>query len=474
MRRLPARAPAVTNGSLKRLAGAALFLLAGCATKTPEPVLAPEQRATNVESFDHVWTTIRDKHFDASLNGVDWDAARAEFRPQVEQAATMPAARAVMQAMIERLGQSHFGIIPAQVYLEIQKWESGGGAGVTGIEPCVVDGLALVWRVRPGSPADRAGVRPGWVIVAVADRKVADVVARVSEAFNASPLRELLLNRAVRDGMMGEVGQTLAIEFLDGDDRPVKCDLELTAPEGKLARIGNLPATHLRFEAQPLDDNMGYMTFNIWLDPAELMPRMQQAITEFKNADGVILDLRGNPGGIGGMAMGVAGMFVDQGGQHLGTMSTRETNLNFVVIPRAEVYRGPLTILIDGGSASTTEIFAGGMKDLARARLFGTRTAGAALPSIIERLPNGDGFQYAFANYVSAGGQPLEGQGVSPDVEVALSRRALLEGHDPVIDAAAAWIQEQRSGGATTTESTGRTDDAHDTVQLTRNQRRTR
>jgi carboxyl-terminal processing protease len=174
------------------------------------------------------------------------------------------------------------------------------------------------------------------------------------------------------------------------------------------------------------------------------------------------------------MAMGVAGMFVDQSGRQLGTMSTRETNLNFIVIPRAEVYRGPLAILIDGSSASTTEIFAGGMKDLARARLFGTRTAGAALPSIIERLPNGDGFQYAFANYVSAGGQPLEGQGVSPDVEVALSRRALLDGHDPVIDAATAWIQEQRRSGATTTETTGRVDDVPSTVRFTRNEWRTR
>jgi carboxyl-terminal processing protease len=451
-----------------------LSLLAGCATKSREPVLSPAQREANVQSFDHVWTTVRDKHFDPALNGVDWDAARSEFRPQVEQAETMSAARAVMDAMIQRLGQSHFGIIPAQVYTEMQKWETGGGAGVTGIEPCVVEGQALVWRVRPDSPAARAGVRPGWSIVAVGDRKVADVVARVGEAFNASTLRELLLNRAVRDGMKGEVGQTLAIEFLDGDDREAKCVLELTLPEGKLARIGNLPATHLRFESQQLDGNIGYVTFNIWLDPADLMPRLQRAVAEFKDVHGVILDLRGNPGGIGGMAMGVAGMFVDQSGRQLGTMSTRETNLNFIVIPRAEVYRGPLAILIDGSSASTTEIFAGGMKDLARARLFGTRTAGAALPSIIERLPNGDGFQYAFANYVSAGGQPLEGQGVSPDVEVALSRRALLDGHDPVIDAATAWIQEQRRSGATTTETTGRVDDVPSTVRFTRNEWRTR
>jgi carboxyl-terminal processing protease len=85
------------------------------------------------------------------------------------------------------------------------------------------------------------------------------------------------------------------------------------------------------------------------------------------------------------------------------------------------------------------------LKDLGRARIFGTRTAAAALPSIIEKLPNGDGFQYAVANYVSEGGEALEAHGVTPDVEVKLTRKALLDGHDPVVDAAVDWIKKQRN-----------------------------
>ena len=63
-----------------------------------------------------------------------------------------------------------------------------------------------------------------------------------------------------------------------------------------------------------------------------------------------------------------------------------------------------------------------GLKDLGRARIFGTRTAAAALPSLFEKLPNGDGFQYAIANYISEGGKPLEGLGVTPDVETPITR----------------------------------------------------
>jgi carboxyl-terminal processing protease len=100
-------------------------------------------------------------------------------------------------------------------------------------------------------------------------------------------------------------------------------------------------------------------------------------------------------------------------------------------------------VLVDGVSASTAEIFAGGLQDLKRARVFGTRSAGAALPSTIKKLPNGDGLQYAQANYISEGGQPLEGRGVVPDVEVKQSRQALLNGHDRVVDAAVDWIRGQ-------------------------------
>ena len=144
------------------------------------------------------------------------------------------------------------------------------------------------------------------------------------------------------------------------------------------------------------------------------------------------------------MAMGMAGWFLDKPDQLLGTLTMRDTILKFVVNPRAYTFSGPLAILVDGASASTSEILAGGLKDLGRARIFGTRTAAAALPSVFEMLPNGDGFQYAIANYISEGGKPLEALGVTPDVEAPLTREALLAGKDPALDAAIAWIKNQK------------------------------
>jgi carboxyl-terminal processing protease len=126
-------------------------------------------------------------------------------------------------------------------------------------------------------------------------------------------------------------------------------------------------------------------------------------------------------------------------------MLRRDMNLNFILNPRLPGFTGPLAILVDGSSGSTSEIFAGGMQDLKRARIFGSRSMGAALPSVVEKLPNGDGFQYAVANYISQGGKTLEGYGVIPDEEVKLTREALLSGKDPVLEAALTWIHAQKN-----------------------------
>jgi carboxyl-terminal processing protease len=266
----------------------------------------------------------------------------------------------------------------------------------------------------------------------------------VIEKLKADPsMHELTLERAVLARLSGEIGGKLHAVFLDGANHNVALDLALTDPRGSPAKFGNLPTQHVWFESKKIDHSE-YVTFNMFLDLPRVMANFGDAVNSCLQCDGLIIDLRGNPGGIGGMAMGMAGFLVDKPDQKLGTMYMRGAELKFSVIPRAHVFNGPVAVLVDGSSASTSEIFAGGLKDLGRARIFGTRSAAAALPSIIEKLPNGDGFQYAMANYISDGGKPLEGNGVVPDVEVKLTRKALLEGHDLVMDAALEWIHKQR------------------------------
>jgi carboxyl-terminal processing protease len=355
----------------------------------------------------------------------------------MDKAETIDDARAVMREMLGRLKQTHFGILAASVYADVDV--DGGGEGSTGIDARVLDGRVVVTRVDAGSPASAAGVKPGWLIVRTGGSDLAPVLEKLK---GDQSIHELQLEHAAAARLRGPVGGKIRIEFLDAGNRNVPLELDLAAPRGQLARFGNLPAMHVWFESKKIG-NTGYIAFNMFLDLVRVMASFGDAVSNCMQCDGLMIDLRGNPGGIGGMAMGMAGWLVDRANQRLGTMYMREATLNFVINPRPEVFTGPVAILVDGSSASTSEIFAEGLKDLGRARVFGERTAAAALPSVIERLPNGDGFQYATANYISEGGKPLEGIGVTPDVEVKLTRQALLAGHDPVVETALEWIQKQ-------------------------------
>ncbi|QDV35013.1 S41 family peptidase [Tautonia plasticadhaerens] len=416
-----------------------------------EAKLSEEQVRLNLESFDAVWETIRDKHFDPDLNGVDWPAVREELRPKVAEAGSMDEARGAMQEMIKRLNQSHFGIIPSSVYDAIDGDEdTDRGDGQAGLHVRAVDGEALVVLVEPGSPAEEIGIKPGWVVEAVEGKPVGPVLEKVVEAFEDSTQYDLYASRAVERRLGGPVGSERTATFRDGDGNSVEKTITLAKPRGTTARFGNLPPMQVYFESRVIDDEIPYVHWSAFFDPAGLIPKIGEAITGHLDAPGLVLDLRGNPGGIGAMAMGICGWLFGEAGQRLGTMSTRDTDLNFVVFPRPRTFDGPVAVLVDGCSASTSEIFAGGLQDLGRARIFGTRTAGAALPSVVVKLPNGDGFQYAFANYISADGEALEGSGVEPDQPAPPARDALLQGGDPALDAAVEWIRSQaagRSGG---------------------------
>jgi carboxyl-terminal processing protease len=393
----------------------------------------------DVDSFEKVWTTIRDKHWEKKPGGLDWEAIHAEFRPRIDKAQNTDEVRALLREMLGRLHQTHFGIIPSTVYQAMGPADAEEGDGSSGIDLRVLDGQAVVTRVDSGSPAERAGVKPGWVVVSAKGTALAPVI----RAMASDPtLLELQLTRALLARLSGPIGKTVHAEFLDAGGATVSRELGLAEPRGQASSFGNLPEMHVWFESKNID-GAGYIAFNEFLDLPRVMGSFGTAVQACKNCSGLIVDLRGNPGGIGGMAVGMAGFLVEKADQRLGTMYTRDTTLNFVINPRPQVFEGPVAILIDACSASTSEIFAGGLKDLGRARVFGTRSAAAALPSAIERLPNGDGFQYAIANYVSEGGQPLEGIGVKPDEEVKLTRDALLAGHDSAIDAALRWIEQQ-------------------------------
>jgi carboxyl-terminal processing protease len=208
-----------------------------------------------------------------------------------------------------------------------------------------------------------------------------------------------------------------------------------------------------RAEKTPGGKSAGVIGFNVWM--AQVNEPRAAAIDTYRSADGLIIDLRGNPGGLAGMIMGLAGQILDTPSL-IGTMRTRQVpRLEFVANPRratmdgrtVKPYAGPVAIIVDEMSASASECFAGGLQDLGRVRVFGRTSMGAALPASTKRLSNGDVLEYVVGDFVTSKGRSLEGTGVVPDEAQPLSVEALARGEDAPLKAALAWIDRAGKEG---------------------------
>jgi len=422
---------------------------AATSTRAAEGSLAETPIADPLVTFDTAWSLIARTHWDTTYNGVNWRALRDTLRPRAAQARTTGELRSVLSQMIGRLHQSHFSIIPREVSdaaLPSSGRPPDDRSGTVGATFRVVDGAVVVASVRAGGNADRAGVRTGWILQAVDGCPLGAQLARVPRSLD--PRRAALsYHGIVNEALSGPVGDTLRASFLDGENAERLAAIAREEEPGTIAKFGNLPPlnTHLEFEkVKQGDKTVGVIRFNIWMPV--LSPQFDAAIDSLRDTDGIVLDLRGNFGGVGGMSMGIAGHFLDSA-YTIGVMRQRGLELKFVANPRrvdtraraVKPFAGPLALVVDELSISTTEIFAGGLQAIGRGRVFGTQTSGQALPAVTERLPNGDILYHAIADFLSPTGKPLEGDGVTPDVVAPLTRRALLAGGDPALDAAVRW-----------------------------------
>jgi carboxyl-terminal processing protease len=458
---------------------AGLFALASCAGRTPAPgaptaepttsgppVTPPPAATTPSEGidprdsrsadrqirksiFDGAWTIVRDKHYDKTLGGKDWAALRAKYEPLALGAPDQGTFYRFLNQMLGELGQSHLEVsgpgAPASPHLDPSGDESAsGGSADPGVTVRAIEGRATITAVRPGSPAERAGLRPGFLVTEIGGWKVAPVTR------SARPLRPVeerfYLRLAAARRLSGPTGTRVALRYLDANDQPGHVVLLREQPTDKPVKLGLLPALYPDVRVSQTGE-VGILSFNLFLSEG-VLPRVSTALEGFRarGAKAVIVDLRGNPGGQGAVAIPIAARLVDKP-LTLGTLQFRDFAQTFTASPSLGVkpFTGPLVILTDEGTASTAEIFAAGLQEAGRAQVVGDTSLGAVLPSQVESLPAGAVIQYVVADFKTPKGVLLEGRGVQPNRRVVETRAALLSGRDPVLDVAVATARASRT-----------------------------
>jgi carboxyl-terminal processing protease len=437
------------------------------AQKTPAPgggataasVKASGDAERRRQTFELVWQTVKDNHFDPTFGGLVWENVREEFSPRVARAHSDRELHTLLQEMLNRLGQSHFNIIPPESIPSVASDDDEADPEAGGKEPeaalrsyeglevaermqhglrvdlRVINRAVVITRVDVGSTAEAAGLRPGFALQSVDGVSMRSILRMMERNVVFQPQSRNQISAEILFGFINGAPRTkVDLVYLDGANRVHRISVNREKLKGEMSPpFQSLPAQFLEFESKRLKGGVGYIRVNLFLLP--VMEKFCEALRSMNDAPGIVLDLRGNRGGLLGVIYGISGM-LESRAVPLGTMRTRAGYMEFKVFPQKGAYRGQLVILIDRTSQSASEILTSGLKEWGRALVVGEQSSGSTLPSAAKALPTGAILQYAIADFWTPGGNRLEGVGVNPDINVKLDRRGLLSGRDPQLQAA--------------------------------------
>ncbi|PJK09874.1 hypothetical protein CO608_03930 [Lysobacteraceae bacterium NML08-0793] len=431
----------------------AVLLATAPAVKARQTAKLDSQLAT--ETFDAAWRLVDESPYAVRQRGIDWDAVALRHRPLAARARSMSALRQQIQAMLDEIGESHFNLIPGDAVDIADSSEQTpplSGYRDSGLVAGVVEGELAVLRVAEGSPAAAQGILPGWRIERINGSAMAPRLAEIATLEPRARRTALMYFESAIASQLETRAQArkLVLTLRDAQNHPHTLEIVPAPAAGELVDIPLLPPALFQLQQQrlalPDGGCVGLIRFNLWA-PA-LSQAFPKALAEVRECRAIAIDLRDNPGGVIGTAMGVGGYLVTTA-TPLGYFSAGGTTARLPALPRRVTddgkpfapYEGKLAILLNGRSASTSEVFASGMQQAGRATIIGTPSAGMALPSLMNTLPNGDRLLYAVADLTAPNGQRLEGIGITPDIPAPNTFATLHAGHDATLEALRQWLQ---------------------------------
>jgi carboxyl-terminal processing protease len=363
--------------------------------------------------FDQAWSKI-DKHFfDAKFNGVDWTKMKYVYRPQAEQAKNRDDLLSVIRQMMGELKTSHLRIwanpkinnkefrkeIEPIIGRQLKKgevWTFGSG-----FEDRVIEGQLVITRVFPGSPAERAGVKTGWILTAL----------------NHKPLS---VDKPVKPES-GNGGRTDTYSFHDHKNTETTLSFPFewfaVAPQSKV-------------DGRILEGNICYIKIDEF--DSGIGNWVKQAMIIFKSAKGVVIDLRGNKGGFVKEVKRSLSPFFREDAEY-GTYINRKGRAKAMTVKGQgqNAFSGEVIILADEFTISGGETFCAVIRENGRGRIIGMKTNGYVLfahPPF--HLSNGVELLVPNQDYRTPKGARIEGGGIAPDIEISPTTEDIRTGRD--------------------------------------------
>lgn len=299
--------------------------------------------------------------------------------------------RSAIRGMLNELDPHSAYLTPDQLK-DLQASTSGEFGGL-GIEVTMENGLIRVVSPLDNTPASEAGIRAG------------DLILKIDDTF----VKGLTLSEAV-DMLRGEPGSEVRLQVLGKeDDNPHTVTLER-------ARISIESVRH-----EMLEPGYGYLRITQFQNNTAMDVKKALAAMKEKELNGLILDLRNNPGGVLGAAVQVADSFLKEGMIVYTEGRLEESRSNFTASAGDLLNGLPLIVLVNGGSASASEIVAGALQDQGRALVVGRRTFGKGSVQTVLPLHGERALKLTTARYYTPKGRSIQAEGIKPDIEVEVA-----------------------------------------------------
>ena len=290
------------------------------------------------------------------------------------------------------------GLDPHSSYLNREEFKemrigTDGKFGGLGIEVSMENGFVKVIAPIDDTPAQRAGIKAG------------DIIVRLDD----TPVKGMTLNDAVKI-MRGEPGTDILLTVVrEGEEAPLKITITRDIIRIKSVR------------GRTLEPGYGYIRISQFQSGTGTSMRRQLSELKKENGGdlkGLVLDLRNNPGGVLNASVSVADAFVKKGKIVYTEGRVKDSLLTFNASPNDLLKDAPIVVLVNGGSASASEIVAGALQDHHRAIIMGTKTFGKGSVQTIMPMNNGAALKITTARYFTPSGRSIQAEGIEPDIKV--------------------------------------------------------
>ena len=332
--------------------------------------------------FDKTWKVIYKSYYEPSLNHQNWYRWKTHYQGKIK---TDEDARVAIDTMIASLNEPYTRFMPQKDFEELTTSITSKIYGI-GVNIYSNSGKIEVFNVIPSTPADFAGLKQGDILVAVNGKEI--------NGMNISEVAALV---------RGPENSVVELTVLRDNKKITK---KIKRKEIKIKNV----------KSSIIDNHIGYIqiiSFMGGTTPNEFV----EALENTKKTDSIIIDLRGNTGGLLDNAVFIANMFIPEG-EIVEIIYRNGYKKSIKANSEQKILNKPVVVLVNGASASASEILSGALKDYHKAKLVGKKTFGKGLVQKVVPLPNKTGLNVTIARYLTPNGTDINKLGIKPDIEV--------------------------------------------------------